>query len=447
MGDASYSFTSNPRAVAAARKPYREPSDNIAPPSMPLHSDPRVRRGPTHGQSVRRGAGATAGATASSTLSSSSTMRRTKPRKQTSIFNVKPKQRERIEIDLNQFLIEQTDEVTTAEEGTNTDAFIERPETPPYVPLKTGVDASTAVDAELFDFDSAVEPLVDVLTYKTLEESLKEVQQEMELSKLERKLDKLHAGKRTEQEKIEGMEKSVLEAHEKKRAMVAKAREALARKEQAIAKIAALERGTALAAAAMTGAIAMCESENLFKDPVKEDIELNFMPNLYKRMQKRLETKAAAYNVVDDLLRHSFDVANTRLDKRWADEAAAREAERKRLEEEERNRATRVFVKLQIPDGEPITVGPVVVRRMDSVGTCEQKIRQWLLDHPSEDTETLMADGGTSLHLCSAGKPIDPEAALLEAVAKARGKQLELLPIVEKTEGDEDGEDGDEAEA
>lgn len=51
---------------------------------------------------------------------------------------------------------------------TQTDAFEERPQTPDFVPKKTGVDASTQIEVsdKLFDFEAEVQPMLAVLVGK-----------------------------------------------------------------------------------------------------------------------------------------------------------------------------------------------------------------------------------------------------------------------------------------
>lgn len=51
---------------------------------------------------------------------------------------------------------------------TQTDAFEDRPQTPDFVPKKTGVDASTQIEVsdKLFDFDAEVQPMLAVLVGK-----------------------------------------------------------------------------------------------------------------------------------------------------------------------------------------------------------------------------------------------------------------------------------------
>jgi hypothetical protein len=56
-----------------------------------------------------------------------------------------------------------------------------------YIPKKTGIDAFTQVENdELFNFEREVEPIVQVLITKTLEQSLLELEEEVELMNMEK---------------------------------------------------------------------------------------------------------------------------------------------------------------------------------------------------------------------------------------------------------------------
>jgi len=66
--------------------------------------------------------------------------------------------------------------VPEGEAETQTDAFLDRPATPLFVAQKSGTDAETQIaPGDLFDFDFEVEPLLEVLVGKTLEQGLLEV--------------------------------------------------------------------------------------------------------------------------------------------------------------------------------------------------------------------------------------------------------------------------------
>lgn len=66
-----------------------------------------------------------------------------------------------------------------------TDEFLPRPPTPPYIPKKTGIDAETQIfDYDLFDFDREVRPILNVVTTKTLEQALLECEEEEEVKNI-----------------------------------------------------------------------------------------------------------------------------------------------------------------------------------------------------------------------------------------------------------------------
>lgn len=63
--------------------------------------------------------------------------------------------------------------------------FVPRPETPKYVPKKSGIDKITQIeDYDLFDYDREVQPILNVLLTKTIEQSLLEVEEETELEEI-----------------------------------------------------------------------------------------------------------------------------------------------------------------------------------------------------------------------------------------------------------------------
>lgn len=90
-----------------------------------------------------------------------------------------------IDIQTDQFVEELTDKAPCYEIGCQTEIKIERPQTPRYMPKKTGVDKKTLVeDNELFRFEDDVIPILTVLTGKTLEQARMEVLEEEELKEM-----------------------------------------------------------------------------------------------------------------------------------------------------------------------------------------------------------------------------------------------------------------------
>ena len=69
-------------------------------------------------------------------------------------------------------------------ESSQTDEFVYRAPPGAYVPPKIGMDVGTQVNPEtgdLFSFDVEVQPILDVIISKTMEQALMEVRQEEQL--------------------------------------------------------------------------------------------------------------------------------------------------------------------------------------------------------------------------------------------------------------------------
>ena len=61
--------------------------------------------------------------------------------------------RKAMEIQTEMFLEEITDRVIEEDVGTQTDPFMDRPDSPLFIPAKSGVDAETQIEEDLFDFE------------------------------------------------------------------------------------------------------------------------------------------------------------------------------------------------------------------------------------------------------------------------------------------------------
>ena len=86
-----------------------------------------------------------------------------------------------MDIQTEQYLEELVDTVPESDVTTQTDAFMDRPPTPLFVPMKIGIDVQTQIEDGDLDFDFEVEPILEVLVGKTLEQGLMEVMEEEEL--------------------------------------------------------------------------------------------------------------------------------------------------------------------------------------------------------------------------------------------------------------------------
>lgn len=107
-----------------------------------------------------------------------------------------------------------------------------------YVPKKTGIDAFTQVENdELFNFEREVEPIIQVLITKTVEQSLLELEEEVELMNMEKfkrdYMNRVMNKKQEDTDKIVAVEtekKKELELQIKKLEEIQESEEALVKK-------------------------------------------------------------------------------------------------------------------------------------------------------------------------------------------------------------------------
>ncbi|XP_061398904.1 uncharacterized protein LOC133334606 [Musca vetustissima] len=100
---------------------------------------------------------------------------------------------------------------------TQTDLFLEKPPTPPYVPAKVGVDVATEIcDGELFQFDEEAQPIIDALVDSTMELSILEVAHEREIQHIRNKQAELLAQRDAELAELRRLEAEELRLQSEK---------------------------------------------------------------------------------------------------------------------------------------------------------------------------------------------------------------------------------------
>ena len=176
-----FEHSSAPASVKPNKTKYREDET-----PLPVSSDPRVIRGSTTALSRKVAASKRNAKTVMSRSVDLEDVGRQLPRP-TYTFEVKGHVGE--DVDLSPYLVAKDDGVIPKKREviSQTDAFKERPASPPYVPRKTGIDGETQVEdvRDLFDFDVESDPIVNVIVAKTLEQAIFEVRHEEEIAALE----------------------------------------------------------------------------------------------------------------------------------------------------------------------------------------------------------------------------------------------------------------------
>lgn len=247
-GGGSFTYTAEPHS--APRKLYSQTEPEMRNP-LPLLSDPRVIRGNTYSL-ARKVANARVNPSTSNNvsgrsssgnnnhsgggyhkdaiLSSSSSQQE---RKANPLYTFTSKPFATDNMDLSVFLIDERDTavVPTTQQETQADDLHPLPPRQPYVPRKTGVDNETQITTEdtkdLFDFDIESAPLVTLITEKTLEQALTEMNAEAEIAAILAGIDDCEKQRASEIKWIQEQEEMMVLAQKKVLAGVADVRHRL----------------------------------------------------------------------------------------------------------------------------------------------------------------------------------------------------------------------------
>jgi hypothetical protein len=237
--------------------------------------------------------------------------------------------RKHIDVQTEQYLEELTDRPVEVDIDTQTDAFMDQLPAPIFIPMKTGVDVETQIyEGDLFDFDMEVEPILEVLVGKTLEQSMMEVMEEEELSNMrahQEHFEQIRNAELAETQRLEEAEKR--RAQEKER-RVQQEKERVAREQQVTEKVAARTFTKGFLAELQSSVVSNLSDAGFFYDPLETEVTNEFMPWLMSEMNERLETLDVASAIADEILRaagaRQAEMAEEAA--RLATEAAARKA-------------------------------------------------------------------------------------------------------------------------
>eukprot|EP00596_Hydrurales_sp_CCMP1899_P008821 CAMPEP_0119035260 /NCGR_PEP_ID=MMETSP1177-20130426/2198_1 /TAXON_ID=2985 /ORGANISM="Ochromonas sp, Strain CCMP1899" /LENGTH=351 /DNA_ID=CAMNT_0006993269 /DNA_START=178 /DNA_END=1233 /DNA_ORIENTATION=+ len=201
------------------------------------------------------------------------------------------------------FLEELTDKPIEIDAETQTQAFMDRPASPLFVPARTGQDVVTQIlPGDLFDFDLEVEPILEVLVGKTLHVSMLELMQEEELEAIYRQQEEFELIR-----KIELAEVQRLEAEARRKALEKERRveqELLRAAERQILeeKIAAQYFAQQYLGSLHSGVFDTLEEEGYFFDPLQKEIEEITMVDLLASLRSRSDFYEAAQEIADELI-------------------------------------------------------------------------------------------------------------------------------------------------
>eukprot|EP00003_Mantamonas_plastica_P014225 TRINITY_DN2467_c1_g1_i2.p1 TRINITY_DN2467_c1_g1~~TRINITY_DN2467_c1_g1_i2.p1 ORF type:complete len:387 (-),score=166.97 TRINITY_DN2467_c1_g1_i2:60-1220(-) len=211
--------------------------------------------------------------------------------------------RQHLAVQTEPYLEEIVDRVEEVDSQTQTDMFLDRPASPLFIPEKTGVDKETQIEeGDLFDFDFEVEPILEVLVGKILEQGLLEIIEEQELDAMRKhqaEYEQRRNAELAETQRMEAAEKRRLEEKERRMQQERERQERLLREQQLKSAQSFAQKHMA---SLQTAVFEHLSESGFFYDSLKREVETEFMPWLMDSVGQTLEKRATANKMVDALI-------------------------------------------------------------------------------------------------------------------------------------------------
>lgn len=214
-----------------------------------------------------------------------------------------------LEIQTEPYLQEVEEKPVEVNIETQTDAFLDRPTTPPYIPPKNGIDIEIQVEeADLFDFDFEVQPIVSTIVGKTLEQAFLEVNEEEELANIRRHKEAIEHQRNVELADVQRLEEAERRKFEEKQRRIEERLRVEAEQAELRAKVAARGFGEFFVSDLMGDAISLLERRGYFYDEVEREIDTTFMPWLDKAMEEASQTRVLTDTIEEKIQQVATDV-------------------------------------------------------------------------------------------------------------------------------------------
>ena len=321
-----------------------------------------------------------------------------------------------MDIQTEAYLEELADTVPEAEVMTQTDAFADRPPTPLFVPMKIGVDVETQIEnGDLFDFDFEVEPILEVLVGKTLEQGLIEVMQEEELAAMRAHQEHFEQIRNAELVATQRMEAAERRKAEERERRIAQEKQRIEREKATREKVAAQTFARGYTSGLLGNVFDKLYDSGFFYDPVQREIETDFVPWFEDQVVAECSSAAASRKCVDEIIKKAFmdaaaaQAAGAENLQREVDDARARraaEAEAKaaaaKAAAEERvalaQTALDIFMKVpegEVPEGEP---APEAVVSQEQFEEARRTLKEVAATREKEEKEALEEEEAKNAH-------------------------------------------------
>lgn len=247
-----------------------------------------------------------------------------------------PSARQNTVVQTEDYLEDLADAIGEQDMSVQTEATEDAPVLPVFRARERGTDKGTWIEeGELFDFSIAVEPILEVLVGKCLDQSLTEVLEEEELQMLERQRATFEQKRNVAMTEAQRLEAECKRQHEEKERRLAQARQRLIAERAMGSKISAASTARSYLAGLQSSVLQRLQEEGLFFDPVVKEVEYIFLPWLMDKVDSHLRDVRAARHEADEILEAALQrLQATAEDKKKREQDELMERERLRKEAE-----------------------------------------------------------------------------------------------------------------
>ncbi|KAK2501769.1 hypothetical protein MC885_010043, partial [Smutsia gigantea] len=290
MGTYTYTYTSRPRALPCQRRRYRDnlmqPAEepmrygNIMYDRRPGQPDPlEIQRQ----QQARRRA-----------------LARKRAQEQLRPQTPEPMEgRKHVDVQTELYLEEIADRVIEVDMECQTDAFLDKPPTPLFIPAKTGKDVAT-----------------QILEGETTEQALLEVMEEEELANLKASQHAYEELRNVELAEVQRLEEQERRHREEKERRKQQQWQVVRKHKETAEKIAARAFAQRYLADLLPSVFGSLRDGGYFYDPIERDIEIGFLPWLMNEVDKTMEYSMVGRTVLDMLIREVVEKRLTMYDQK-----------------------------------------------------------------------------------------------------------------------------------
>ncbi len=286
----------------------------------------------------------------------------------------------RTPVNLMQFLVEKEQPKFSSTQTTQTDEMEPRPPTPPYLPRKVGVDAEAQVDnAEVFEFDEDVKPLLELLISSTLDQAVMEVREDETLKNIAAAKGALEAKQEALEAKMAARVEAERDLSYKKERVLLDAQITMEKEAAVRDMLASHAVAKQFLARIQEDAFDSLAEHKYLGDPVADAVNVSFMPWLQQRVASNLMRIRSSAQIIDGVLMEAIQSysssARAEVRQRQREEEEQRRVEEERalmeLEEKRKSMQIKLFIHTEY-FAEP--VGPIMLVANATVAEVEAQV-------------------------------------------------------------------------